>query len=1104
MLLACSACGRSNAEDARFCSDCGRALETQPAREERKIVTVLFADLVGFTSRAETLDPEDVRELLSPYYARLRQELERFGGTVEKFIGDAVMALFGAPVTHEDDPERAVRAALAIRDWIVEEGELQVRIAVNSGEALVSLGARTGEGEGMAAGDVVNTTARIQTAAPVNSVLVGETTYHATTQTIVYEEAEPVVAKGKKDPLRVWRVVEPRSRLGVDLGRHLERPLIGRRHELDVLLEALSRARREGSPQLVTLVGVPGIGKSRLVREVLERVDADPELIFWRQGRCLPYGDGTSFWAIIEMIRAQAGLLETDRKEDAAKKLDIAVRAAAPGDADWLVDQLRPLIGLDPVNERTGNKDELFAALRRFFEALAHKSPLVLVFEDLHWADDALLDFIDGLVDRARDAPMLVLCTARPELLARRGTWGGGKANAASATLAPLSSADTSLLLASLLEQTLLPAELVSNLLSRAEGNPLFAEEYVRMLQERGVLRRIGASWQLSQSDLPLPETVQGIIAARLDALDEEEKALIHDAAVVGKVFWTGALCATGDRERWNTEETLHLLERRELVRRERRSTVGGETEYAFNHSLVRDVAYAQIPRSARARKHLLVAAWMESLVTDRPESHGELLAHHYVSALRLRPELAQDAGLATRARLVLHDAGDGASAVGAYAAAAAYYSSALELSPEGRSRTSLLLKYGQALFTTERAGGKELLLEARDALLTEGRSGEAAQAEMMIAEKAFDVGDGVAANAHLQRAIELVQGTLDDRSRAFVLGWGAWRLEGDQKASIALCEEGVRAARAAGSPELEALTLNGLGIAVAANGAFEQSFDYFEEGLKIARRHSPLQTIRSIGNFASLVQAYGDVGRARTLHDEGYALAVEYGVGFATGWLELELVLDRWLEGDWDLARADLDLYLANAAQAPYFMDAPAAGTRALIRLATGDLDGAAEDADWSLGRAREAVEHQTLLPALSASARVLLENGRSDEAGALVDELLGIERGGTREAPHWWFVDLISVLRGLGLTHDAIRLADRHRDETLWTSAASLLAHGDAAAAADALALIGSAPHHALACLESGDPGLIRRALEFYRSVGASRYAALAARHLTEADTA
>jgi class 3 adenylate cyclase len=421
-VIRCPKCGRENPDDAGFCNGCAAPLAAaEAAGQERKVVTVLFADLVGFTRRAERMDPEDVQALLQPYHERLRRELERFGGTVEKFIGDAVMALFGAPVAHEDDPERAVRAALAIRDWVREqEEELQLRIAVNTGEALVALDARPETGEGMASGDVVNTTARLQAAAPVNGILVSETTYRATRHTIDYREHDPVEAKGKAEPIHVWEAVEAHSRLGVDLLREVRSPLVGRERERTLLRETLVRVREERSPQLVTLVGVPGIGKSRLVYELLDAVEQSGVLTYWRQGRSLPYGEGVTYWALSEMVKAQAGILETDSVEEVEGKLKAAVRSliADPTEAEWVESQLRPLAGVSTEAEGSADRQsESFTAWRRFFEAMADRRPLVLVFEDIHWADDGLLDFVDHLVDWATGVPILVACTARPELL---------------------------------------------------------------------------------------------------------------------------------------------------------------------------------------------------------------------------------------------------------------------------------------------------------------------------------------------------------------------------------------------------------------------------------------------------------------------------------------------------------------------------------------------------------------------------------------------------------------------------------------------------------------------------------------------------------------
>ena len=765
----CQRCGEDNPERARFCLGCGAPLAAPVSarREERKRVSVLFCDLVGFTSRSERLDVEDVRGVLAPYYQRLRAELERFGGTVEKFIGDAVMALFGAPVAHEDDPERAVRAALAIREAIAEANrqepdlDLHVRIGVTSGEALVALDAQPSQGEGMASGDVVNTAARLQAAAPTDGVLVDEATFRATERAISYRPAEPVAAKGKAEPVAVWQAVEPRASLGVDVAQAPAAALVGRERELALLRAALARAREDQAPQLVTLVGVPGIGKSRLVFELLQQVKAEPELTIWRQGRCLPYGEGVALWALGEMVKAQAGIFESDPAEVAAVKLDRAVGdlIADEREAAWVTAHLQPLVGLGGTATLSDDRrGEAFAAWRRFLEALAERDPAVLVVEDLHWADDVLLDFLDYLVDWAADVPLLVVATARPELLVRRPGWGGGKSNTTIVSLVPLSEHDIARLIAGLLEQTLLRAELQTALLARAGGNPLYAEEYVRMLVDRGFLRRAGGTWRLERAEeLPLPETVQGIIAARLDVLSPQEKALLQDAAVLGKVAWLGGLAALAASEPFALEKSLHALERRELLRRERRSAVEGERQYAFRHVLVRDVAYGQLPRAARADRHRRAAEWLQGLSPDRAEDRAELLAHHWRAALQFAQATGQDtASLAEHARHALRDAGDRAMDLNAFATAARWYAAALELWPDGDAeRPRLLLQLGQARFHAEEAGG-ELLAEAHNGLLAQGDREAAAEAEALLGRLARSQGNGKAAMEHTRRAPSL------------------------------------------------------------------------------------------------------------------------------------------------------------------------------------------------------------------------------------------------------------------------------------------------------------------------------------------------------------
>ena len=531
-----------------------------------------------------------------------------------------------------------------------------------------------------------------------------------------------------------------------------------------------------GSRSSLTLVGVPGIGKSRLVYELFLAIELVPELIFWRQGRSLPYGEGVTYWALSEMVKAHAGILETDSAQVATDKLDLSVRTALAddGDADWVVRRLQPLVGLGSDQELSEDqRSESFAAWRRFFEALAERSPLVLVFEDLQWADEGLLDFVDYLVEWVSDLPLFVVATARPELLERRPAWGGGKVNAATVQLQALSEDDTARLVSALLEQAVLPAETQAVLLARAGGNPLYAQEFIRMLVDRRYLRRDGSAWTLDEGgSLPLPESVQGVIAARLDALPQEEKELLQDASVLGKVIWEGALVAISKLPRPVVEERLHALRRKEFIRAERHSSVAGETQYSFLHLLMRDVAYGQIPRAARAERHRLAAEWLESLPADRAEDRAEMLAHHYLSALEFGRSAGQDvSSLATPARLALREAGERAFGLIAFEQAGRFFSAALELWPEDDpERPRLLLRlaytrsYGSAM--------DESFFQARDALLAAGEHELAAEAEVLIGRTAWEQGDQDLAFTHLRRAHDLVRDAPASHSKALVLHW--------------------------------------------------------------------------------------------------------------------------------------------------------------------------------------------------------------------------------------------------------------------------------------------------------------------------------------------
>jgi class 3 adenylate cyclase len=995
----CPSCGQDNPAGFRLCGMCGAPLAAaEPARgTERKVVSVLFCDLVGFTARAEALDPEDVNALLGPYHERARSELERHGGTVEKFIGDAVMALFGAPVAHEDDPERAVRAALAIRDFALGEG-LELRVGVTTGEALVRLDSRPEAGEGMASGDVVNTGARLQSAAPVNGILVDETTYRATRSVVDYREAPAVEAKGKSEAIPVWEAVAARSRFGVDVTHHARSELVGRERESALLRDALERARQERIPQLVTLVAVPGMGKSRLVYELSRIVDADPELITWRQGRCLAYGDGVAFWALAEVVKAQAGILERDSETESADKLRAAVADAIAdqSDARWVESHLRPLVGLEVDAGLGGDRrGEAFAAWRRFLEALAEQRPLVLVLEDLHWADEGLLDFVDELCDWVSGVPLLVVCSARPELLERRPSWGGGKLNASTLALSPLTPEQTALLIAHTVERSVLPAEIQTALLERSAGNPLYAEQFAQLYLERG-----------SAEELPLPETLQGIIAARLDGLSSDEKSLLQDAAVIGKVFWTGAL----RRDEHEVTRILHGLERKGFLTRQRRSSVDREGEWAFAHMLLRDVAYGQIPRSDRAHKHQEAAQWIDSL--GRPDDHAELLAFHWRSAL----DLAQASGLGTSeltapARSALAIAGDRAFAVNAYPAAAAYYRDALALEPQDDGeRPRLLYRYADALYVAGDEQALAALEDARDALLAVDDRPTAAEAEIAISRIWWHRGRNDEARVHEARAGELAA---DDASPATarVLATVARTrsIGGEPEEGLRLATQVLAMAEVLDLDELRAHTLTTIGAAKGLLGDASGPAD-LERAFEIALTARLPQASTIANNLA--VEAYYriDLIEMGRFFAKGLEIAERFGDAVGSRWLRAQLSYTAFWLGRWDEGLRDLDACIAESeAGSPHYLDFQVRDARAQIREARGDVEGALADARLAAAGGREAKDPQAILPALGGAAAQLCAHGQTDEGRELAREVVGLARslpGDSVHALSWAFL--------------------------------------------------------------------------------------------------
>jgi class 3 adenylate cyclase len=653
----CTACGQENPDVARFCLHCGSPLTERAPREERRVVTVLFVDIVGFTSRAELLDPEDVRAFLTPYYQRVRKEIERHGGRVEKFVGDAVLGIFGAPVAHGDDAERAVRTALAIRDTLGEmnvvdrELDLQARLAVNTGEVIVDLEARPELGETMVVGDVVNTAARLQAAAPANGILVGRETYVATRTAIAYEPAPPVLAKGKSSPVDAWLAVNPEQPAGQ---RTLsEAPLVGRGRELDLLARLWTQVCEERRPHLVNVIGPAGIGKSRLAEEFARYVESHGGRPL--RGRSVPYGDSSAYGAFAQHVKQVAAIFDNESAPVVREKL----MGIAAGDAE-LTEGLALFLGFE--TDRSVDRETLFFAARQFVESTARAQPTLLVFEDIHWADSSLLDLIEVLSARAEDAPLLIVALTRPELYTERPGWGGGLLSATALSLEPLGEDDASELASQLLVRRG-AVEYARRLAATAEGNPFFIEELAAVVAER-------AAYKAQQ----LPTTIRSLLEARLDALEPDERAVLLDAAVAGKVFWRGLIERLQERSA-GLSEVLGALEARGLIRREAVSRIQGEQQYSFKHGLIRQVAYSSVPRVRRRERHAVVARFLEETTTKTGESAATLGFHW------------REAGAIERALEYYVAAADHAGRGWAKERAVELYNQAFQLLPEGDER---------------------------------------------------------------------------------------------------------------------------------------------------------------------------------------------------------------------------------------------------------------------------------------------------------------------------------------------------------------------------------------------------------------------------------
>ncbi|HEY6058563.1 MAG TPA: adenylate/guanylate cyclase domain-containing protein, partial [Candidatus Limnocylindrales bacterium] len=736
----CQACGAANDPGDRFCGECATPLangtvaaspspgdwpSTQPAPvAERRIVSVLFADLVGFTPFAEERDAEDVRATLSRYFELASEVIGRYGGVVEKFIGDAVMAVWGAPTAHEDDAERCVRAALELVDAVpTHEPGIHARAGVLTGEAAVTVGATN---QGMVAGDLVNTASRLQSAAAPGTVLVGEATVRAADRAIVFEPAGEHTLKGKVAPIPAWRAIRVvAERGGRNRADTLEAPFVGRDDELRLLKDLYHSTSRESRCRLVSVMGPAGIGKSRLGWEFLKYLDGLVENVWYHDGRSPAYGEGISFWALGEMVRRRAGLLETDDEATTRTRIGetLAQHVSDPDERRWIEPALLALLGF----ERGIGSEQLFGAWRTFFERLAATAPVVMVFEDFHFADPGLVDFVDDLLEWSRNSPIFVLTLARPEFLERRPDWGAGKRNFVSIHLEPLAERAMRELLAGLVPG--LPESAVRSIVARADGVPLYAVETVRMLLADGQLVRDGAVYvptgDLAQ--LAVPGTLAALISSRLDGLGAQERALVQDAAVLGQSFTVAGLAAVSGLAEAELEAHLRALVRREVLRVEADPRSPERGQHAFVQALIREVAYNTLARADRKARHLAAARYFEALGSD--ELSGAL-AGHYLGARANAPEGPEANALAGQARIALRAAADRAIMLGSHEQAIAFLEQALGVTDDPAERAALMLQAGRSSMHALRPDAAERFLDgARRLCLELGDRDRAAEA---------------------------------------------------------------------------------------------------------------------------------------------------------------------------------------------------------------------------------------------------------------------------------------------------------------------------------------------------------------------------------------
>ena len=961
----------------RFCNECGSPLEESAAAPapppatapvtptaERRLVSVLFADLVGFTAASERRDAEETRELLSRYFDTCRRLITLYGGTVEKFIGDAVMAVWGTPTATEDDAERAVRAALDLVAAVTALGDeagaagLRARAGVLTGEAAVTIGA---EGEGMVAGDLVNTASRIQGIAEPGQVLVGDATRRATEAAVAYEEAGLHELKGKVGLVPAWRALRVVSGTrGTLKSQGLEAPFVGRDRELRLIKDLFHDCESGRFAHLISVTGIAGIGKSRLAWEFYKYFDGIAQLTYWHRGRCLSYGEGVTYWALADMVRMRARIGEEEEPASARAKLEEVVAETFADEADrrFVEPRLAHLLGLE---EGLGyGRDDLFAAWRLFFERLTETYPVVMAFEDMQWADDSLLDFIEYLLDSARSAPILVVTLARPELHERRPTWGAGRRNFTSLYLEPLPPAAMDDLLAGLVPG--LPDDIHRRILDRAEGIPLYAVETVRMLLDRGLLVREGAVYRPAGTidALEVPETLHALIAARLDGLPAEERRVLQDAAVLGKTFTKQALASLSGLADAELEPLLASLVRKEVLALQADPRSPEHGQHGFLQDLVRHVAYETLSKRERRARHLAAASYLHASSADEDEV-VEVLASHYLDAYREVPD-AEDAGeIKVKARDTLRRAGERAASLAAAREAQRYFQQAAELTDEPLVRAELDEKAGRMAWRGGRSDEAVALLnEALGVLEREDLKRPAARISCLLSEIDFREGRGPEAVERLRRALADLS---DEEPDAVVAEASAQLgrfliLSDVYDEAVPRIELALELAEALALPEILAEALTTKATICNTTNRLEESRILLEGALGIARANDlPSTAIRVLNNLAVVLESADRFADACEMSDQGLQLSRRIGdrvweVNFLSGPISAYMIAGRWDEA-YARAAAEEEL-LPDYARLPTMVPVYLTG----IEAARGDLEAArarVESSAW-LGDVEEA----------------------------------------------------------------------------------------------------------------------------------------------------